>query len=35
MRRNVVLSAYNKATYFDQTGNYVVKTCSQKFHLGM
>ena len=33
MRRNVVLSPYNSATYLDQTGNYVVKTCSQKFHL--
>ena len=32
MRRNVVLSAYNRAAYLDQTGNYVRKTCTQKFH---
>ena len=29
MRRNVVSSAYNRATYLDLTGNCVVKTCSQ------
>ena len=33
MRRIVVLSPYNRVTYLDEAGNYVVKTCSQKFHL--
>ena len=33
MRRIVVLSPYNRATYLDEAGNYVVKTFSQKFHL--
>ena len=35
MRRNVVLNMYNRATYLNQTGNYVVKMCNQKFHLCM
>ena len=33
MRGNVVLSVDNRATYLNQTDNYVGKTCSQKFHL--
>ena len=32
MRRNFVLSAHNRAAYLDKTGNYVRKTCTQKFH---
>ena len=33
MRRNVLLNAYNSHKSWSDTGNYVVKTCSQKFHL--
>ena len=32
MKRNVVLSTYDRATYLDQTQTNT-KTCSQKFHL--
>ena len=35
MRGNVVLSAYNRAIYisYSNTGNYIEKTCSQKYRL--
>ena len=33
MRKNVVLCAYNRAIYIDQTQAIEVKLCSQKFHL--
>ena len=34
MRRNVVLSVYNRVAYLttSNTGNYVRKTCTQKFY---